>query len=192
MYIAYNPALLDWDELTLIEMHWYQLPHIQRPPVSPHAWMYAWQPHICCHDSASGVAWRQCTHPRKWRFGKCPSFHLWQFWDILGIFVKFPGGKRCCTTLTMLKTDSSSKLWVCIISELLGLEWFEFPATETIRSPTWTRRSGWTSFHSWQLNQDDCRWLPKGAQEKDKLKKEDEEEKRRTRTIGKWHTKMCI
>lgn len=87
MYIA----LLDWDG--------YQLPHIQRPSTgfSSCVDVRLATSHLLSWLSiqyASGVAWRQCTHPGKWWFGKCPSFHIWQFWVSL---LNCRGGKLCTT-----------------------------------------------------------------------------------------------
>lgn len=128
MYIAYyNPALLDWDG--------YQLPHIQRPSTgfSSCVDVRLATSHLLSWLSiqyACGVAWRQCTHPERWWFGKCPSFHIWQFW----VSLLDCRGVNYVQLLTMLHRNcSSSKSWICIISELLGLDLVE--KNQMIRVP---------------------------------------------------------
>ena len=128
MYIAYNPALLDWDG--------YQLPHIQRPSTgfSSCVDVRLATSHLLSWLSiqyASGLAWRQCKHPGRWWFGKCPSFHIWQFWVSL---LSCRGGKLCTTF-----DDASQELQLQQAVNLYHLwtfgsparwesgRWFEFP-----------------------------------------------------------------
>ena len=102
-------------------------------PVSPHAWMYAWQPHICCHDSASNMlpGWHEDKTPRKMMVWK---MSLLSHMAILGIFVKLSRGKLCTTF-----DDASQELQLQQAVNLYHLwtfgsparwesgRWFEFP-----------------------------------------------------------------